>query len=253
MHIELLQKLGLAKNEARIYETLLEAGTAGVGQISVKSKVHRRNVYDSLNRLMEKGLVTETIQSKENIYTAVEPRKLVAILKEKEDELLRALPDLENLYTNTARNQEVFTYRGVEGWKNYLNDILSLGGDVYVLGGKAQLIDPRLATVMTDFRKKITAKGITFHTLYDAEVRGTGHAGFLGEEYHFLPADHSTSCTTTVLADRSVIYSGSSIGSFDDDIRFTIIVDPAIAASYQKNWELIWNACHERLGKPIAG
>ena len=243
MHTELLQKLGLAKNEARIYETLLEAGTSGVGHISVKSKVHRRNVYDSLNRLNEKGLVTESIQSKENTYTAVEPRKLVSILKEKEQELLTALPKLENLYHNSVREQEVFMYQGVEGWKNYLQDILRLGQDVYILGGKVQLTDPRLKTVMAEFKKQIALNGIKFHTLYDDEVKSTGLTGFLGEEFRFLPPNYSTSCTITVLKDRVLIYSGNSIGSFEDDIRFTVIVDTEIATSFKKNWELVWSIC----------
>ena len=59
-HQELLQSLGLSKNEAKIYETLLRQGEVGVGVIS-ENPAHRRNVYDSLNRLMEKGLVFEIV------------------------------------------------------------------------------------------------------------------------------------------------------------------------------------------------
>jgi sugar-specific transcriptional regulator TrmB len=45
-----LESLGLAKNEARIYEALLREGELGVSDISLKSGVHRRNAYDSLNQ-----------------------------------------------------------------------------------------------------------------------------------------------------------------------------------------------------------
>ena len=72
-HTKTLETLGLAKNEARIYETLLREGESTVGHISQKSEVYRRNVYDSLNRLMEKGLVFELIHTKENHYKAVDP------------------------------------------------------------------------------------------------------------------------------------------------------------------------------------
>ena len=81
-HQELLQSLGLSKNEAKIYETLLRQGEVGVGVISEKSGVHRRNVYDSLNRLMEKGLVFEIEGSVENKYQACEPKKLTEIVVE---------------------------------------------------------------------------------------------------------------------------------------------------------------------------
>ena len=56
---ELFQSLGLAKNEAKIYEVLIREGNSPVGKISEKSGIHRRNVYDSLNRLIEKGLRSE--------------------------------------------------------------------------------------------------------------------------------------------------------------------------------------------------
>jgi len=45
MFEQILQKLGLSPNEAKIYETLLSLGSANVSTIAVKSKVHRRNVY----------------------------------------------------------------------------------------------------------------------------------------------------------------------------------------------------------------
>ena len=59
MITEVLENLGLSKNEARIYETLLKEGESPVGFLAVKSGVHRRNVYDTLNRLIEKGLAFE--------------------------------------------------------------------------------------------------------------------------------------------------------------------------------------------------
>ena len=57
MYTELFQQLGLVKNEARIYEALLKEGESSVGEIAVKSKVHRRNVYDTLNRLRRTVIV----------------------------------------------------------------------------------------------------------------------------------------------------------------------------------------------------
>src|SRR6266498_3351563 len=120
MYIDVFQQLGLAKNEARIYETLLTEGESGVGQIALKSKVHRRNVYDSLNRLIEKGLVFEILQKHENYYQAVDPNKLAEILQEKEQTLAKIMPNLEELYTSTPHINEAYIYKGVEGWKNYI-------------------------------------------------------------------------------------------------------------------------------------
>ena len=59
MYEHMLHELGLSPNEAKVYETLLKIDEASVQEISDKSKVHRRNVYDSLSKLQEKGLVSE--------------------------------------------------------------------------------------------------------------------------------------------------------------------------------------------------
>src|SRR5688572_5487425 len=98
MHGELLQELGLSLNEAKIYETLLSLGESGVGEIAVRGDIHRRNVYDALQRLITKGLVFPIFQKGENRYAAVRPEKLVELLREKELRLSEALPSLTALY-----------------------------------------------------------------------------------------------------------------------------------------------------------
>jgi len=57
--IEALQEVDLSQNEARIYETLVDLGEIGVAEIAQESGVNRRNVYDIMDRLQEKGLVFE--------------------------------------------------------------------------------------------------------------------------------------------------------------------------------------------------
>jgi DNA-binding MarR family transcriptional regulator len=44
MYQEILQRIGLSLNEARVYEALLHLGEVNVNKISIKSKVHRRKV-----------------------------------------------------------------------------------------------------------------------------------------------------------------------------------------------------------------
>ncbi len=61
MHEETLMGWGLSLNEARIYEIMLSLGEVNVNEIFVKSGVHRRNVFDSLNKLIENGLATQFI------------------------------------------------------------------------------------------------------------------------------------------------------------------------------------------------
>ena len=85
MYEKILREIGLSQNEARVYEALLQLGGASVQEIAIKSKVHRRNVYDSLSKLMEKGLASEAFVKGEKNFNAVNPKRLLGLLKEKEE------------------------------------------------------------------------------------------------------------------------------------------------------------------------
>ena len=105
MFAAVFQELGLSKNESRIYETLLREGELPVGQIAVRSRIHRRNVYDSIQRLLEKGLVFEILQKSENKYQAVDPNKLRELIQAKEQQLSLVMPQLESLYQSTPSHE----------------------------------------------------------------------------------------------------------------------------------------------------
>src|SRR3989338_11486431 len=95
------EELGLSPSEAKIYEVLLYDAETGVSDISKRAKVHRRNVYDALNRLLEKGLVFQIFQKGENLYRAVHPNKLMELLKEKQNSLEKTMPTLLKQYETT--------------------------------------------------------------------------------------------------------------------------------------------------------
>ena len=77
MHFDIFQEIGLTPNEAKIYQALIEVGETTVGNIAIRGNIHRRNIYDAINRLIEKGLVFQIFARGENIYKAVDPVKLM--------------------------------------------------------------------------------------------------------------------------------------------------------------------------------
>lgn len=244
MYTETLQELGLAKNEARIYETLIKEGELPVGQIANLSGVHRRNVYDSLSRLLGKGLVFEILESKENHYQAVEPQKLVELLKEKETALMSVIPDLEKLYRGLPRHEAAYIYRGVEGYKNYMRDILRIGKDVYVIGAKGAWADPELKSFSKQIVEQTDKKNIKFHLLIDAEIKKQKNEilSLLSKKdnYRFLPREYSTECTMDIFGDRIVQISGVGVGEFNKDVSFTVIVNQQLADAFRVWFKALW-------------
>mgnify|MGYP003981854791 FL=1 len=51
MEEEILNDLGLTKNESKVYISLLKIGSSTVTNIANESNIHRVNVYDSIKKL----------------------------------------------------------------------------------------------------------------------------------------------------------------------------------------------------------
>lgn len=242
MYQETLQNLGLAKNEARIYQTLIAEGESSVGHIADKSKIHRRNVYDCVQRLIEKGLVFEIIEKRENRYKAVDPKKFSEILYEKQVGLNKILPDLERLYHGHPSQEAVYIYRGLEGWKNYMRDILRKGQDDYIIGGKGVWADPKIKPFTEQFAKQAKNKGIKFHMLFvqDNKQRSKQLADLLKAEYRYLPIGLETPSDIEVFADQVVIIADASEGVLRDELSLTVIINQKIADSFRVWFKALW-------------
>jgi sugar-specific transcriptional regulator TrmB len=245
MYLDVFKDLGLATNEGRIYETLLQHGQLGVGALSKQSQVHRRNVYDSLQRLMQRGLVFEIRQSKENLYKAVDPHKLMNILEERRTALNKIMPGLVSLYRNTPEQQEVFIYRGIEGWKNYMRDIIRVGADFYCIGGKGAWMDERLKHFSPQFFNECKRKRIKMFHLFDNEVLSARHPIIkkVGKEYKFLPTGYSAPASVDFFGNYVNIVSNISLGGMDKDFSFTVIVNPQIAEAFRTWFKFMWDFC----------
>lgn len=243
MYLDIFQQIGLSKNESRIYETLLREGESSVGHISTKSEVYRRNVYDSLNRLVEKGLVFEIVSTKENHYQAVDPKKLMDLINEKRDVLDSVLPGLEILYKENPSEHSVLTYKGKEGWKNYMRDMLRIGEPVYVLGGKGGWLDERVKNFFPYFIKEAGKQNLEFFHLFDHEVKSSVPEilKYVGKNYKFLPKKYSTVSSVDVFGDHVNIVTEIHMGQLSEEVVFSVIVNKNVADSFRTWFQLIWD------------
>ena len=116
MMLNNLQKLGFSENEARVYLALLEAGFGTTAPIIKKTNLHRNIVYETLDRLVNRGLASFSIQRGKKHFRALSPLK---ILQQQETQLRLAqevAPILIKM--QKAEKQEVIIYEGKEGFQN---------------------------------------------------------------------------------------------------------------------------------------
>ena len=141
MDITALQELGLSITEAKVYLALLELGSSLAGEITKKSEVNRTNVYDALERLIEKGLVSYVISANRKVFEPVAPERLKEILKEKEEKLDSIMQELESKYSTSKTKEEATIFKGKKGIRSIFEDIIKEKEDLFVYGAESRFAD----------------------------------------------------------------------------------------------------------------
>src|SRR3989338_6519603 len=83
----LLEKIGLSKGEISVYLALLRLGQTTAGKIVDESKVTRSKIYDILERLKNKGLVSYITKNATKHFSAASPNNIIEYLNKKEQEI----------------------------------------------------------------------------------------------------------------------------------------------------------------------
>ena len=244
MYQHLLEELGLSPNEAKMYETLLEKGESSISQIAIAAKIHRRNAYDAIQRLIDKGLCFQIFSTSENKYNAVDPDKLMELVAERQQQLEAALPILKQKFSKRSVSEEAYIYRGLEGQKNIWRDILRVGQDSFFIGAKAGWFDPRIESSRMSFFKDANRKKIKFIQLFDYEVKTQipnfpkHFPGIL--QYRFLPPKYSTNSGINIFGDYVITYTGLTIGKINENQVFFVLHSKDLAESYRTWFWYMW-------------
>ena len=138
----MLERFGLTATEEKVYIVLLRLGKSPASDIIKKTQLHRTTVYDVLERLIEKGLVSFITANKIKLYSAVNPSKFLDIANEENkkaeesyklaNEIIKKL----NYSEKESKSQtKVQLFIGLEGQKTIMDDIINTKKDFCILGG----------------------------------------------------------------------------------------------------------------------
>ena len=103
----ILEEIGLTKNEIKIYLALLKFGSTSTGAIIKETKIHASKVYDGLERLADKGLVTHVIIANTKHFKAVNPDRLIDFLDDKKRLIETQVKDIKEFLPQLKAMQEL--------------------------------------------------------------------------------------------------------------------------------------------------
>ena len=143
MKTEILEKIGLSKGEIKIYNAILDLGIAPINKIHENTGIERRNIYDIINKLIERGLVTYVIENKKRLFQITHPNKIIGYVEEKKqvldkikEELVKEIPDMIKKFQSKKPDINAEIYKGKEGIKAVWEDMLNYKENYFIGSGR---------------------------------------------------------------------------------------------------------------------
>lgn len=169
MELNNLKELGLSEGQVNVYSAVLNIGISTLNKIQEKTGIERRNIYDILNKLIEKGLITYTIEKSKRTYQCTHPNKLLEEIKRKElalKNLENQIPDITKLFNISKPEIRAEVFRGNESMKALLNEALEYK-ESYWIGGNSGVESTPLKNWYKHWMKKRVEKKHVLNDLLD--------------------------------------------------------------------------------------
>ncbi len=235
---ETLKEVGLADEEIKVYLAMLKIGSNLASKISEETRINRSHVYQLLERLIAKGFVSYVIKENRKYFSAVNPKKIIELIKEKEQKLKNILPNLLGLASFEKEKPIVEIFEGKEGIKTILNDILKVKEEWLAFGssGKGQEILSFYAEHWEKEREKLK---VNLRGIMDTSESGIKRGGEIAKRKYtkirHVKETYSNPSSTWIYGDRIAFVIWSKEHSFA--IR---MISKEIASNFKKHFEVLW-------------
>ncbi len=239
MKEQILSELGLAPNETKIYLVLLEKGDCTASQVAEASGIHRVNVYDSINKLKDKGLASEIIKSGKKFFQAAPPHLLKNILKEKEIKLNRIMPELLLASQLNKSQIPVQIFEGYDFLRNIFLHFIEIKQEIYAQDAPKFIIDKVGKYFQEVIHKRRAQQKQWMYHIYSKEA--IDRINFLNalpytEARYLNQKDHNV--MTLICGDEVCICLVNEEG--DQKPTFIMINNSRVAEVYRNHFKLMW-------------
>jgi len=244
-----LRAIRLTDGEIKIYLALLELGSSSTGNIIQKSSISGSKVYEVLDRLIEKGLVSSVTKNGVKYFESSSPNKILDYLNEKEKEIefekiniQKIIPELL-LKQNSHVKSEVKVYTGLEGLKTANEDIINTlkKGEEWLSMGLTE--QPESWEIYFNKKQvKRSKKGILHRHLVNEKYKSLYQARkkLPYTKFRFLPKEFEMPTSTEIYGDKIIIMI-----LIKENPMAIMIESKPVADSFKKYFEHLWKTAKE--------
>jgi HTH-type transcriptional regulator, sugar sensing transcriptional regulator len=237
MDTSILEDIGLTNAEIKVYLALLELGSTSAGPVLDKTGLQNSVVHMTLNKLIEKGLVSYSKEGKRNIYQASNPKHIIEYIDEKKERFQSILPELLSKKGMALEKPSVTTFRGVKGMREILYELLEAGGkEHHTIGSSIESL--MMGEAWWDqYHKKRGKKGIMAKLLFNDSLKQWEPEKRYPKgktEIRYTPTGFEPLTETIIRNDRIgiILWVEKPIG--------ILIHNKQLAISYEEYFQFLW-------------
>jgi len=239
--MDILRKLGLTDQQISIYLMLIKTGAVSVNNLTKRLNISRISCYDTINRLVAKGLVTIDTLGSHRLFKAISPDELVRKAREIEEDarntrekIEKLIPSLKKLESTSSEQSFSFTYIGIEGMKSFFESILRTKDNLLVIGATGKALT-KLEYYFPQWHRKRIIRKIYTKVIFNYELRGSLITKISYSEIRFLNKKQNVPSTIFIFGNHV-----ANLLWLDNPVCF-VITSQEITQSYRKYFEQLWN------------
>jgi len=240
-HEKTLKEIGLTNAEAKVLIELYKVDSATVSDLAEQTKIYRTNIYDILESLITKGLVSYITKANKRYFQASKPQKLLEVVKEKEARLQQQEKEVQSLVNNLltlnkAKKEELRAeiYQGKEGLKTLLNNILNEQKD-YACFGYSAVSEKILPIFFKHWHKQRIKLKIKRRLLAKEQMRNTLAVKIPLTETRYIQDEYNTPISIMIYGDKVWVL----IPSGNENISL-LVESKKLAQSLLNSFEQLW-------------
>lgn len=230
-----LKEFGLTDKESKTYLALLSSGNVNLQKIAKKLDFPRTTVYNTLNYLMEKGLVSKITKQGVIFFEATEPEKLIEKINQKKKLLERVLPELNEMKNLVKESSSVEIFEGSKGLFTILSDVFNKNQEVCYFGSYSLSVEvlkhqpEHFSTIRME--RKIPAR-IVIETYDEPRFKEKQYKQIT--QMKFLDSMEDFPCMIFIYGNKVALYTlkGELVG--------LIIKNEQVAKAMQLVFEMYW-------------
>lgn len=238
---KLLKEIGLTENESKIYLFLLKNGSSTTGSIIKETNVSNSRVYESLNSLTTKGLVSYTIQKNGKHFEATDPKMLLEREEERKKKIDSLLPELVKMQGKGDKETVSAIYEGFGGFKTAFKKIIDdcpVGGTIDILGfSEQQFASESLKIFLSNMNLKSEKKKQKLRFILDQSARewqGKDRERVKTNDVRYMPKGYISPAAIDIFGDYVYIFL------WEEKPFVFMIKNERIANSFKQYFNFLW-------------